>query len=37
MPIADLASVKDRIALDYETANTSHGLSKFPYLRDSRR
>ena len=34
---SDLGPVRDRIALNYTTSGTAHGLSKMPYLRDSRR
>lgn len=34
---SELGDVRDRIALNYTTSGTAHGLSKMPYLRDSRR
>lgn len=34
---ADLQHVRSRLALSYATPGTRHGLSKMPYLRDSRR
>lgn len=33
----ELGPIRDRLALDYTTSGSAHGLSKMPYLRDGRR